>query len=57
MADDKLRDEYERLLASLDGGYSERSDQIAAIVHILKRLGPPDPLDGVEPEKLTEREV
>lgn len=57
MADNDLRAEYDRLLALFAQPYWRvATDELhhAALQHILRRLGPPEPLDGIEAEKLTD---
>ncbi|WP_187278279.1 hypothetical protein [Methylobacterium sp. WL7] len=56
MAED-FRAEYDRLVAAFETRSATQPDIVKALMHILRRLGPPEPLDGVEPEKLTEREA
>lgn len=55
MADDKLREQYETLTTAFTRVDSPSPELLAAAVcHILARLGPPEPLDGVDAEKLTD---
>jgi hypothetical protein len=52
------REHYDAIMKHIaPGGFYSAAAQCEAIRHIMARLGPPEPLDGIEAEKLTEREA
>jgi hypothetical protein len=53
MAED-FRAEYDRLFAAFDDRKLTEDDIADMLWHILARLGRPEPLDGIDADKLTD---